>query len=82
MHKDLKRSELIKNRLLQCCEKGELFTYDLVEILNRLGKDLNLCSNSEAARLRGITPQGMKKRVDDKKEMVVELNGIKLISVI
>ena len=82
MSNPLKKSELNKNRFLKCCKNGEIFTHDLVEILNHLGKDLNLCSNSEAARIRGISPQGMKKRVDDKKEMIVELNGIKLISVV
>jgi len=81
MSNKLNRSELIANRLIECHQKGELYTHDVVKILNHFAQELNLSTNSAAARIRGISPAGMQSRVESGKEMVVTLNGNKLIAI-
>ena len=82
MSNKLNRSELITNRLIECHQKGELYTHDVVKILNHFAKELNLSTNSAAARVRRISPAGMQKRIEAGKEMVVNLNGSKLVAII
>ena len=70
MSNKLNRSEIITNQLVDPTEM----------ILTE--KELNLSTNSAAARVRRISPAGMQKRIEAGKEMVVNLNGSKLVAII
>tara|TARA_S200002703_G_C3800972_1_gene247535 strand:- start:1546 stop:1779 length:234 start_codon:yes stop_codon:yes gene_type:complete len=75
----MKRSVIIKERLKECLSNGEISYTDEVEILQHLCNRLNLTTPAELARQRGLSFNGMKKRIQSGKEMVIELNGIELV---
>jgi len=81
MNKALERSKLIKERLFEVLQNNELMTHDEIEIVQYIAAErLKLTTPAKAAKEKGVSFNGMKLRVKNRKEMVVELNGIKLIA--
>lgn len=71
------RSTLIRDRLVQVVELGELDYDHEIELVQFLADHLQLSTLSEYARGAGISYNGAKKRKT--KEMFVSLRGIDLI---
>lgn len=66
------RSELIKNRLIECIHNGELDNPDLVQIFEHVGKILNLKTLSNYAKDNGITYNGAKIRLAKQKPIIID----------
>ena len=66
------RSELIKNRLIECIHNGELENTDLVQIFEHVGKILNLKTLSNYAKDNGITYNGAKVRLAKQEPIIVD----------
>ena len=81
MSKQLKRSELIKDRLFECLQNCELNYSDEIEIVQHIAQRLNLTTKAKAAKEKGISFNGMKLRIKNGKEMTVKLNGAELVCV-
>lgn len=81
MNKTLKRSKLIKNRLVQVLEANEVMLHDELEIVEHICKRLNLLPMSKAAEALGISYNGLKMRIEKEQVMTVNINGLTLISV-
>lgn len=72
---NLERSNNIKERLKECLENGEISYTDEIEIIQHLCNRLNLTTPAQLAKSRGISYNGMKKRIESGKEMTVKLRG-------
>jgi len=66
------RSGKIRKRLIECCKNGELFMHDELHIFAYFLERYPLKTISEAAKVEGISYNGMKQRVKAEKEMVVK----------
>ena len=83
MSKELKRSKLIKERLIECLDNNEVYLHDEIEILQYIAaKRLKLATLAQAHKALGVTYNGLKLRVKSGKEMVVNLNGVQLVSMV
>lgn len=71
--------ENVADRFINSSKKGKISYTDELEILQYLVKRYNLLSQSEYARLKGITPAAVYKRVKSGKEMCINLAGRELI---
>ena len=71
------RSTLIKNRIVQIVELGELDYDHEIEIVQFLADHLALSTLSQYAKDAGLSYNGAKKRKS--KEMFVSMRGIDLI---
>lgn len=75
----LERSAKIRDRYIECSNNGELSYTDELIILNHLVQKFQLTTPSEYAKRKGMTYNGVRKRMRVNLEMVVNLNGIDLI---
>lgn len=73
------RSLLIKQRFLECLEKGELSIGDELEIIEFMVKRLNPISQAEYARRNQISEAAAKKRLDTGKESIVSIAGFRFV---
>ena len=71
----MERSALIRERLFECIHNGELNNNDLVQIIEHVGRILNLQTLSSYAKQERISYNGAKKR----NLKTVCLNGVDLI---
>lgn len=71
--------ENVADRFISTSKKGKISYTDELEILQYLVKRYNLLSQSEYARLKGITPAAVYKRIKNGKEMSINLAGRELI---
>ena len=80
MSNKFKDSELATNRVIELDQKGELYHNHAVEIFNHLAKSLNVLSVTDAAKVKGISPQAITKRLKTGKESVVNVNGKTMVA--
>ena len=73
------RSQLIKERFIQCLEKGELTMGHELEIIEYMVKRLNPVTPAKYARINGISEPAAKKRLDTGKEAVLHIAGFRLV---
>lgn len=66
------RSRKITDRFIECSKNGELSYSDELEILQYLFNRLNLSPLADAAKLKRISYNGMKKRIAAGKEMHIK----------
>lgn len=71
--------ENVADRFISGSKKGKISYTDELEILHFLVKRYNLVSQSEYARLKGITPAAVYKRLKTGREMSINLAGRELI---
>lgn len=75
------RSEKIKQRFIECSDKGELFLSDECEILQHLFNKLHFVPLAEAAKLEGISYNGMKKKAQEGRVMSLKVGRDVFVSV-
>ena len=80
MSKFMKRSNLIRDRLIECSNNNEIEQGDELRIIEHLFNKLNLLSIQEAADVAEISYNGMKKRIEDGKEMSIKIGKLTLVS--
>jgi hypothetical protein len=73
------RSQLIKERFIQCLENSELSMGDELEIIEHMVKRLNPISPASYAKAQGISEPAAKKRLDAGKEAVIHIAGMRLV---
>ena len=81
MSKTFKDSEIEKDVIVKQVQNSELMMCHEIEILEALVKKYNIMNLADSAKQSGKSYNGMKKRVKAGKEVVLNLNGNKLISV-
>jgi len=74
------RSELIKNRLIECSNNNELELSDEIEILQHLFNKLHMVSVAEAAKRKGVSYNGMKLRIESGREILIHCGNTPFIS--
>jgi len=70
----------IAKRYLQVVQNGELTMSDRLMVLEHEFKEMNLVPLSEAARSAGISYNGMKKRVNEGREMSITIGSETFVS--
>ena len=75
----MKNSQRIKKRLIQCVDDGEISLGDLIEILQFLVNKVNLTTQAEYAKRKGISRAAVMKRIDSGKESFIEIIGNRFI---
>ena len=80
MSKQLKRSRLITERLIECSQNGELDQGDELRIVGYLFNRLQLLPIADAAKRAGISYNGMKQRLEQGKEMWLQVGSYKFVS--
>ena len=73
------RSQLIKERFIQCLENGEISMGDELEIIEHMVNRLNPKTQAEYAKFNNISQPAAKKRLDNGKEATIKLNGIRFV---
>jgi fructose/tagatose bisphosphate aldolase len=76
---NMKNSNRIKNRLIECVESGELTLGDIIEIIQYLVNKVNLVTQARYALKHKISRASVKKRLDSGKEAFVEIIGNRFI---
>ena len=69
------RSEKIRKRLIACCNNGELFMHDELQIFAYFLERYPLKTISEVAKQQGKTYNGIKQRLEAGKEMSISTGG-------
>ena len=67
------RITLIRERFIECLEKGELKIGDELAIIEYMVNRLNPISQAEYAREKGISSPAAKKRLDTGKEAYISI---------
>lgn len=80
MSKTFKDSKIEAEYIIRLVQNSELMMCHEIEILQVLAKKFNIMNLADAAKSSNKTYNGMKKRVDQHKEVTIELNGNQLIS--
>lgn len=73
------RSQLIKERFIECLENGELTMGDELSIIEHMVNRLNPISQATYAKQQHISEPAAKKRLDSGKEAVIHIAGIRLV---
>ena len=81
MSKTFKDSEIEKDVIIKQVQNSELMMCHEIEILEALAKKYNFMNLADAAKQSGKSYNGIKKRVNAGKEVVLNLNGNQLISI-
>jgi len=81
MNNSFKSSEEEKNNILRIVQNSELFECHEIEILQALAEKFNIMNLADAAKFSNKTYNGIKKRINQSKEVTVNLNGYQFISV-
>ena len=76
---DMKNSEKIKNRLVECVENGDLTFGDCIHIIEYLANKVNLVTQAQYSKKHEISRAGTYKRVASNKEATLLIGGVTFI---
>ena len=81
MNNYLEISEIRKQSIINKIENNQLTMSDELDILHQLWSRFNFQTVSESAKIHGKTYNGMRKRIDEGKEICETFSGVKFVSV-
>ena len=81
MHKKLNRSNLIKERFIECSHNNELLLSDECKILQHLFKKLHFLTISDAAKEKGISYNTVKLKIKKGEIMNIQIGGQIFVSI-
>lgn len=76
-----RRGLRVANRYLEVVQNSELLIADRIKVIESELKNMNFYPLSEAAKLYGITYNGMKKRIKENREMYISVGDSIFVSV-